>query len=1388
MSTMNKGLGVILLGLAFSFPLSGRLVFGQAKGIPKTGQAAVYHLPDTNDPGDDGAVQAGYPLSGFRFQDNGNTVTDLATGLMWQKACSATQTFNYLSGKLSWPNAFSYVKGMNSGNFAGYRDWRVPNIKELISIADMSAMGPSAHMIFSYLQADGYWSGTSYALDSRDWVFYFHFSSGDIRVCVYTDVGSVAYIKAVRSASTAPGEQGFPKTGQTVVEHPASGYDLGDDGAIQAGYPTTGASFLDQGNGTVAQVAAGLVWQQGDSLTQAFGQQTGALAWEDAFDYIRSMNAARFAGYDDWRLPNYFESICFLDLGYYYPCVHDLFRSSTQNDWYWSSTTLFGISMDQAWCINPASGGSNYYTKSLPRFVRAVRGGPLPIRTPSPAVPTPTPGPASVRGVPKTGQTDVYHGAGPDDFGDDGATRIGCPLVDPRFAAGTQTVVDNATQLMWQRAESSSQSFGGFSGKMTWAQSFQYVAAMNSQDFGGHNDWRLPNIKEIWSILDLGRYLPSCPAEYFSGTQNDFYWGSTTYADLINGQYVYQVNFTEGNMGFVYINDSPLGYVRAVRTAEGDQGTWGFPRSGQKRIIHYPTGYDRGDDGAIQAGAPASGPRFIDNGDGTVTDRASQLVWQKGDSSNQAFGGLQDSLSWDNAFAYVREMNTAGYTGRRNWRLPNYFELLSVLDYSQFSSTLDPLMKASTRAGLHWSATSRDLHPTTHGWAVNCWNGYGTFFPKTDVYFVKAVLGGSGQAIGPTPDYPTPTPLPSQSPTGPTPPPFTPTPLLPPATPLPSIYFGLPKTGQTDAYHGGDDGATQVGYPVSGGRFLANPDGTVSDLATGLMWQERDSYTQSFGGISGPVTWDEAFQYAAAMNAARVGGHADWRVPNALELLSIRNLGRNSPTAYSIFPATAVDYYWTGTGFALGEVKSVFCVGFSVGQMLHDFDPDKPITQAYIKAVRTLYDGLTPRGFPKTGQTASLHPAGGYDLGDDAATRAGYPAYGDRFLDPGNGTVTDNATGLIWQLMDSNTRSFGGEQGAMTWDEAFDYVGGMNDVYFAGGNDWRLPNQMELFSLIDYGEWNPAVSEPFKPYTQTGLYWSGTTDDANTARAFAVFFLSGYGDIFDKEENLFSVRAVRGMPLSGPRPTPTPQSVLAESGDYDGDGAADIGVFRPANGLWVIRDLTRFYFGTRGDLPVSGDYDGDGVCEAAIFRNTKGFWAVRETTSFYLGGSGDLPIPGDYSGDGTTRGAIFRGKDGLWSIRAATRFFLGCAIDLPVPGDYNGDGTEDAALFRSLNGQWAVRGITRFYSGGPGDQAVRLDADGDGDDDAGIFRAAFGLWAIRGFPRYYLGTSGDLPVPADYDGKEIDERAVFRPAAGFWSVSGVTRAYCGTSADLPLSR
>ncbi len=340
-------------------------------------------------------------------------------------------------------------------------------------------------------------------------------------------------------------------------------------------------------------------------------------------------------------------------------------------------------------------------------------------------------------------------------------------------------------------------------------------------------------------------------------------------------------------------------------------------------------------------------------------------------------------------------------------------------------------------------------------------------------------------------------------------------------------------------------------------------------------------------------------------------------------------------------------------------------------------------------------------------------------------------------------------------------------------------------IHHPDGDFKRISYGSLIGSDVDYWDvrWSSGVTEPGS---------SGSPLLEQNGRRFIGQLYGGYSSCANPTYTDYYGRFNRSWPLieqwlDPPAPVVVPAAKI-DSGDYDGDGRSDIAVFRPATGLWAIRGLTRFYYGTDGDFPVSGDYSGDGTSNPAIFRPSAGLWAVRGLTRYYFGRSGDFPAPADYRGDGTARAGIYRGSSGLWAVRNLTRVYYGRSGDRPFPGDFSGDGTASIAVFRPANGFWGLRGLTRFYYGKSGDLPVPGDYTGSGLRRPAVFRPDRGLWAVRDLTRIYYGGSSDLPVPADYSGAGRDGIGIFRDSSGLWALRNYSRLYYGQSGDFPVSR
>ncbi len=247
------------------------------------------------------------------------------------------------------------------------------------------------------------------------------------------------------------------------------------------------------------------------------------------------------------------------------------------------------------------------------------------------------------------------------------------------------TVYDNVTGLTWTRdADLDGDGDIDVDDKVTFDEGQLVPDTLNAQNYGGYSDWRVPSIKELYSLIDFRGtdptsfdttegFIPFIDTDYFYFAYGDIAAGersidsqwltSTLYVSTVmdGQQAMFGVNFADGRI---------KGY--GLSNPEGGEKTF------YVRLCRGNTDYGVNN--------------FTDNADGTITDEATGLMWEQGDSSA--------GMNWEDALAWVELMNNQDYLGYNDWRLPNAKELQSIVDYTRSpdtsaSAAIDPVFNAT---------------------------------------------------------------------------------------------------------------------------------------------------------------------------------------------------------------------------------------------------------------------------------------------------------------------------------------------------------------------------------------------------------------------------------------------------------------------------------------------------------------------------------------------------------------------------------------------------------------------------------------------------------------------------------------------------------------------
>ncbi len=283
--------------------------------------------------------------------------------------------------------------------------------------------------------------------------------------------------------------------------------------------------------------------------------------------------------------------------------------------------------------------------------------------------------------------------------GQDASFDVGTPWPEPRFILHDDEVTDNLTGLIWCRDASLAEF------PLTWQEALDFVANMNREQHYGQHDWRMPNRRELRSLLSLQCKLPALPEQHpFINVFNGWYWTATTAA--ISPAHAWYVALDGARMFYGGKDQSYM--LWPVR----GEGLNVLPRTGQN--LCYDTAgkviacTGSGQDGEFRYGAPWPEPRFKTLQTG-VLDRLTRLLWHRGPNLTP------QPVVWRDALAAVAGLNREG--ADIIWRLPTISELESLVDCAAHSPALPSGHPFIDVQDIYWSSTTSLFEPDW-AWAL----------------------------------------------------------------------------------------------------------------------------------------------------------------------------------------------------------------------------------------------------------------------------------------------------------------------------------------------------------------------------------------------------------------------------------------------------------------------------------------------------------------------------------------------------------------------------------------------------------------------------------------------------------------------------------------------
>ncbi|MBC8319072.1 MAG: DUF1566 domain-containing protein [Desulfobulbaceae bacterium] len=329
----------------------------------------------------------------------------------------------------------------------------------------------------------------------------------------------------------------------------------------------------------------------------------------------------------------------------------------------------------------------------------------------------------------RTGQIYCYNNEGLEipceNSGQDAENSIGAKWSSSRFEVQGDVVKDHLTNLTWSR-NANPHEF-----PVTWQEALNQISLWNMEKFLGFDDWRLPNRKELRSLMSYQAKKPSLPANHpFTNFFLNWYWTSTTAA--INPAYAWYIHLEGARM--FYGRKDQYYLFWPVRVEPNDLLSW----SGQEKC-YDSLGKEIQCDGSGQDGDYCIGKAWPKTRfkvtEGIANDKLTGLNW---DLCADVTG---KPTSWQEALDAIKHLNIISWQGVKTWRLPNINELESLVDCSSHSPALPQIHPFKELKDGYWSSTT-SYFETDWAWVLYLEKGAcGVGHKGGKTFFVWPVYG-----------------------------------------------------------------------------------------------------------------------------------------------------------------------------------------------------------------------------------------------------------------------------------------------------------------------------------------------------------------------------------------------------------------------------------------------------------------------------------------------------------------------------------------------------------------------------------------------------------------------------------------------------------------------